>query len=155
MGDPRQQQTDHGTPRVRLVGLAMVATFSGLLVTGCFSGPLPPAGTRPLPVTVMNLSHAPVILEVAPMGLGGVIGRPIGQPAWTGIARPTTVPPGAKQLVTFFVPQTRDWAIYANGGELMGSSDVGDRGGLTLGIEVGPNGDPGWSCAAGPGARCP
>lgn len=118
--------------------VAMLAT------SGCLPGPNVAAGSRQLVITVTNDSLVPATLEVAPMGLGG-IGRPIGQARWVGVAQPASVPPG-NQAVTFFVPPSSDWAIYANGGELMGSRDVGSHVGvLPIGIVIDRTGQPSWT----------
>ena len=105
--------------------LAAALIVAALTTSGCLPGPHAPAGSRQLVITVTNDSSAPATLEVAPMGLGGA-GRPIGQARWVGVAQPASLPPGT-QAVTFFVPPGSDWAIYANGGELMGSRDVGSH----------------------------
>ncbi len=48
--------------------------------------------------------------------------------------------------MTFIVPPTDDWAIYANGGELIGPIDVGSHvGELPIGIVIDRNGQPGWT----------
>ena len=106
-----------------------------------------PIGSRQLMITVTNDSLAPVPVEVAPMGLGtgGGTGQRVDRAHWVGVAQPASVPPGSHR-VTFFVPPTDDWAIYANGGELIGPIDVGSHVGvLPIGIVVDRNGQPGWT----------
>lgn len=124
--------------------LAAKLIVAALATSGCLPGAHAPAGSRQLVITVTNDSPVPAILEVAPMGLGG-LGRPIGQARWVGVAQPASVPRG-KQAVTFFVPPSSDWAIYANGGELIGPQDVGSHVGvLPIGIVIDRNGEPGWT----------
>ena len=51
--------------------------------------------------------------------------------------------------VRFFVPASGGWAIWANGGELMGEFDLkGKRGNVPMGIDIGQDGQPGWWCKA-------
>ena len=51
--------------------------------------------------------------------------------------------------VRFFVPASGGWAIWANGGELMGEFDLkGKRGNVPMGIDIGRDGQPGWWCKA-------
>ena len=43
--------------------------------------------------------------------------------------------------VRFLVPANDQWAIWANGGELMGEFDVGERrGNIPMGIDIGADG---------------
>jgi hypothetical protein len=124
--------------------LAAILIVAVLATSGCLPSPHAPAGSRQLVITVTNDSPVPAILEVAPMGLGGV-GVPIGQARWVGVAQPASVARG-EQAVTFFVPPGNDWAIYANGGELIGPLDVGSHVGvLPIGIVIDRNGNPGWT----------
>ncbi|HEY8168787.1 MAG TPA: hypothetical protein VIF84_08730 [Candidatus Limnocylindrales bacterium] len=133
-----------------LVGPLLVAGVAA----GCLSNPGIPAGSSRHVITVSNSAAWPAVLEVGRGGLGGQA-HPVGQANWVGVAQPATVPSGATQPVTFFVPPSGDWSIYANGGELMGSRDVNGRGRLDLGIQVDANGEPSWSCSPAPGAACP
>ena len=136
-----------GIPRsARKPALPVAAAFilATLATSGCLPGPAMAPGSRQLIITVRNDSLVPATLEVAPMGLGGV-GLPIGQARWVGVAQPASVPRGV-HAVTFFVPPGRDWAIYANGGELIGPVDVGSHtGALPIEIVIDRNGDPGWT----------
>ena len=114
----------------------------------CLPGVQMPAGSRQLVIAVTNDSPVPVPVEVAPMGLvgtGGGTGQQVGRGRWIGLAQPALVPPGTHR-VTFVVPPTRGWAIYANGGELIGPSDVGSHVGvLPIGIVIDPDGHPAWT----------
>ncbi len=136
-----------GIPRSARHGTAPFAAafiVATLATAGCLPGPNVPAGSRQLVITVTNDSLVPATLEVAPMGLGG-LGRPIGQARWVGVARPASVAPGT-QAVTFFIPPSSDWAIYANGGELIGPGDIGSHVGvLPIGIMIDRGGQPSWT----------
>lgn len=133
---------DGAAPHHAVKSIALAAVVVAL--AACLSGPYMPAGSRQLVIAVTNESLAPAILEVAPMGLGGS-NRPVGQARWVGSAQPGSVPPGTHP-VTFLVPPTNDWAIYANGGELIGLMDVGNHvGELPIGIVIDRNGQPGWT----------
>ena len=89
---------------------------------------------------VKNGGPRPVELAVASMGnVGEVMGR----------AEPGVVPPRQTMSVNFFVPTSGQWAIWANGNELMGALDLrGKRGPVPMGIEVDANGGMGWWCKA-------
>ena len=131
-----------------LAGATLITVLAlAVAASGCLPGPNAPAGSRRLVITVTNDSMAPAIVEVARMGLGtgGGSGRQVGRAGWVGVAQPASVPPGT-QRVTFMVPPTDDWAIYANGGELIGPIDVGSHvGELPIGIVIDRNGQPGWT----------
>ena len=92
---------------------------------------------------VANRGAAPAQLVVATMGnVGDVVGS----------AEPPVVPGGRTVTVNFLVPHAGQWAIFANGGELMGESDLrGKRGNVPMGIEIDSNGQVGWWCQA----NCP
>ena len=123
---------------------AAMLVVATLATSGCLPGPYVPPGSRQLIITVKNDRLVPATLEVAPMGLGG-LGRPIGQARGVGVAQPASVPRG-EQAVTFVVPPSSDWAIYANGGELIGPLDVGSHVGvLPIEIVIDRSGDPGWA----------
>ena len=87
---------------------------------------------------VANHSPWPVPLTVAVPGEKGQV---------VGAADPAVIPPGVTMVVRFIVPPDRDWAIWANSGELMSNADLrGHRGALSVGIEIQKNGDLGWWC---------
>ena len=89
---------------------------------------------------VANHAGRPATLVVASQGnVANVVGS----------AEPSVVPPGQTMTVSFFVPPSGQWAIWANGGELMGSGDLkGKRGNVPMGIDIDQNGQPGWWCQA-------
>ncbi len=125
--------------------LAAALLAAGLAMAGCLPGRSMPAGSRQVVITVDNQSPLGATIEVAPMGLGGQIGRPVGPARWVGVAEPGSVPPG-RHPVSFLVPPTSDWAIYANGGELIGPLDIGSHlGTLPIEIVIMANGDPAWT----------
>ena len=126
--------------KVRSVLLALVV---GSLAAGCDVIPAPLLGGEAIVMEVTNDSARPATLVVAAMGDVRKI---------VGSADPPFVPAGAKVTVRFLVPPTDDWAIWANGGELMGSVDLkGRRGKVPMGIDIGADGTPGWWCQA----NCP
>ena len=106
------------------------------LVAGC--GFVPMLDGDAIVIEVANHSPRPVPLVVASPGEIGKI---------VGAANPAIVPPGATITARFSVPRTGSWAIWANGGELIGNLDVnGRRGPLPIGIDIDQNGNPGWWC---------
>jgi hypothetical protein len=132
-----------------MLALALLAAVvAACLPGGQMSGAQMPVGSRQLIITVTNDSPVPVPVEVAETGLGGTgggTGQQVGRAHWVGVAQPASVPPGSHR-VTFVVPPTNGWAIYANGGELIGPLDVGSHVGvLPIGIVVDRNGQPGWT----------
>jgi hypothetical protein len=121
--------------KVRSVLLAFVA---GGLVVGCEVIPASLLGGEAIVMDVANQSARPATLAVAAPGAEGTI---------VGSADPAVVPAHTTVTVRFLVPPTGQWAIWANGGELMGSHDVrGRRGKLPMGIDIGADGSPGWWC---------
>jgi hypothetical protein len=66
-----------------------------------------------------------------------------------GSVDPAVVPPHQTVDASFFVPPTGDWAVFAGGGELMGSFDVKTkRGRIPMGITVEADGNQSWWCEA-------
>jgi hypothetical protein len=121
-----------------MLGIALAG-----LVTACaLVEPAPPAGTALLQFQVSNQSAAPAEVAVHTRGRELV-----------GAAQPATVPPRSTVVVSFFVPIAGEWAIFANGGELMGSVDVRGRLGPRndIGITIDGTGSLSWWC----NARCP
>ena len=114
----------------------MLALVVGVVVVGC--GFVPMLGGDVIVMEVANHSPRPVPLVVAAPGeLGTVVGA----------VDPPIVPAGATVTARFSVPRSGTWAIWANGGELMGANDVKERrGALPMGIDIGQNGDPSWWC---------
>ena len=122
------------TMSVRIVLLLAL----GGVVAGCGTLPIPVADANLIVMSVSNASARPATLVVAAPGEVSTV---------VGIADPPVVPPGAKMMVRFRVPADRDWAIWANRGELMGSIDVKERrGNLAIGIDIGVTGEPSWWC---------
>jgi len=100
--------------------------------------PAPLLGGDAIVMTVTNGSARPATLVVAAPGDVRKI---------VGTADPSIVPSGSTLTVRFVVPSTNDWAIWANGGELMGPFDLkGRRGKVPMGIDIGADGTPGWWC---------
>jgi len=62
---------------------------------------------------VANRGAAPARLAVAASGNVGEV---------VGSVDPSVIPPGRTVTVNFFVPHAGQWAIWANGGELMGGT---------------------------------
>lgn len=125
---------------VRRVLLALAV---GGLVIGCGVIPTPLLDGQLIVMEVANRSPRPAILVVAASGDQGRI---------VGSVEPASVPAGQTVTVRFSVPPTGSWAIWANGGELMGESDLkGRRGDVQMGIDIGPDGTPSWWCQA----NCP
>ena len=87
---------------------------------------------------VSNQSARPATLVVAAPGdVRDVVGS----------VDPPIVPAHATVTVRFSVPSSGDWAIWANGGELMGSFDLkGRRGNIPMGIDIGADGSSSWWC---------
>lgn len=64
-----------------------------------------------------------------------------------GSVDPPVVPPNTTLMARFLVPRAGQWAIFANGGELIGQFDVkGRRGDLPMGIDVAVDGSESWWC---------
>jgi hypothetical protein len=122
-----------GMSPVRRIAFAIVV---GSLVAGC--GFVPMLDGDAIVIEVANHSPRPVPLVVAAPGEIQKI---------VGAANPAIVPAGATVTARFSVPRSGSWAIWANGGELIGDLDVkGRRGPLPIGIDIDPNGDPSWWC---------
>jgi len=86
---------------------------------------------------VTNQSPRPATLVVARGDRGNVVGS----------VDPAVIPPRGNATVRFLVPPTGQWAIWANDGELMSDTDVGNqRGSIRMGIDIGPDGSPSWWC---------
>jgi hypothetical protein len=64
------------------VAPAIAALIVALGTSGCLPGPIAPAGSRELVITVTNHSQAPAMREVAPIPIGIII-EPNGEPGWT------------------------------------------------------------------------
>ena len=119
------------------------------MVVGCLPGPQMPAGSRQLVISVQNGSSRPVPVFVASMGVSEPGGQ-VPATAVRGLAQPGIVPPMTTVQVVFTVPPTNDWAIYANGGELIGPADVGGHAGkLPIAIVISADGIPGWTSPGG------
>lgn len=116
----------------------LLALIVGGLVAGCDLLPVPVLNGEVIVLDVANFSPQPARLVVAAPG---------DETRIVGAADPAFVPSGRTMKVRFFVPPTGSWAIWANGGELMGEHDVGKRRGvLPMGIEIGATGDLSWWC---------
>ena len=86
-------------------------------------------------------------LAGAPRPLALVVATMSDESEVVGSAEPAVVPAGQTMMVNFFVPRSGQWAIWANGGQLMGEPDLrGRRGTVPMGIEVDSNGGLGWWC---------
>ena len=110
----------------------------GIVIAGCSALPAPFVGGDQIVVEVANRSARPATLSVSAPG---------DQQRVLGAADPAMVPPGVTMKVRFTVPPQGEWAIWANGGELMGSLDLqGLRGVLPMGIEIGKDGSLSWWC---------
>jgi hypothetical protein len=110
----------------------------GGLVAGCDVLPVPVLNGELIVMDVANLSPRPARLAVAAPGDGSKV---------VGAVDPAIVPAGRTMKVRFFVPPGGSWAIFANGGELMGDHDVRERRGiLPMGIDIGADGSLGWWC---------
>jgi hypothetical protein len=124
----------------RPLALAVLGAVASLLVAGCQFVPPQLLGGELIVLEVANHAGRPASLVVAaPGNIGEVMGS----------VDPAVVPPGQTITVRFFVPPSGEWAIWANGGELMGKHDVGaKRGNVPMGIDIGRDGQPGWWCNA-------
>jgi hypothetical protein len=114
--------------------------IAGILLVGCELATAPvPAGAIPLVMTVANASPQPARLVVS---RSGALGDPV------GVAQPDTIPPGTTVKVRFLVPPAGDWAIWVNGGELIGPHDLQRRFGTRadMGIDIDPRGQLSWWC---------
>ena len=121
----------------------LCALVIGGTVVGCGVIPTPLLNGEVIVMQVVNHSPRPAALVVA---APGEIGKVVGS------VDPAIVPAGQTVMVRFLVPPTGAWAIWANGGELMGNLDVkGARGKVPMGIDIGDDGSPGWWCKA----NCP
>jgi hypothetical protein len=128
-------------PRIaRRISLALLAVVVGAQLAGCQFVPAELRGGELIVMEVENNSGRPAALAVAAQGnIGEVVGS----------AEPAVVPAGQTMTVRFFVPASGGWAIWANGGELMGEFDLkGKRGNVPMGIDIGQDGQPGWWCKA-------
>jgi hypothetical protein len=116
----------------------LLALVVGGLVAGCDVLPVPVLNGELIVMDVANLSPRPARLAVAAPGDESQV---------VGAVDPAIVPAGRTMKVRFFVPPSGSWAIWANGGELMGDHDIKERRGiLPMGIDIGPNGELGWWC---------
>jgi hypothetical protein len=132
-GDATAGCDDHAVLHRLMLGFALAG-----LVTACaLVEPAPPAGTAMLQFQVSNQSAQPAEVAVR------VGGREL-----VGAAQPATVPPRATVVVSFYVPISGEWAIFTNGGELMGSRDVRGRLGARndIGITIDGTGSLSWWC---------
>jgi hypothetical protein len=121
--------------RVRRVLLTLAL---GGLVAGCEVIPASLLGGDTIVMDVSNQSARRATLAVAAPGEERKI---------VGSADPAIVPAHTTVTVRFLVPPAGQWAIWANGGELMGSLDLkGRRGKLPMGIDIGADGSPSWWC---------
>jgi len=113
---------------------------AAVLVAACQFVPPQLRGSELIVMEVKNGGPGPASLAVAAMGdVREVVGS----------AEPAVVLPGQTVTVNFFVPNSGQWAIWANGGELMGEPDLrGKRGNVPMGIEIGTDGQPTWWCRA-------
>src|SRR5262245_27632690 len=129
----------HGMKAVH--GLVVLALVAGAIVGGCQMLPVPLAGGDLIVMEVRNRSGQPATLVVAAPGtIQDVVGA----------VDPAVVAAHQTVDVRFFVPSTGWWAIWANGGELMGKADVGARrGAIPMGIEIDAGGVPSWWCGRG------
>ena len=128
---------DVSSPRLAVASLVIVAS---VLAAGCQFVPAELRGGELIIMEVANHAGRPATLAVASQGnVGDVVGS----------AEPAVVPPGQTMTVRFIVPPSGGWAIWANGGELMGEFDLkGKRGNVPMGIDIGQDGQPGWWCKA-------
>ena len=114
------------------------ALVVGVVVAGCGAVPAQFLGGDQIVMDVANRSARPASLSVSATG---------DQRSVLGAADPAVVPPGVTVKVRFIVPPTGQWAIWANGGELMSNLDLkGRRGALPVGIEIGQDGNVSWWC---------
>jgi hypothetical protein len=124
----------------RGVVVALLTLAAGGVLAGCESILPVVQGGELIVMDVANDSPRPATLVVAAPGTIEVV---------VGSVDPPVVPARQRATVRFFVPPTGSWAIWANGGELMGDRDVGGkRGNVPMGIDVGANGEPSWWCRA-------
>ena len=115
--------------------VALVAT---VLVAACQFVPPQLRGNDLIVMEVKNGAPRPLALVVATMSDESEV---------VGSAEPAVVPAGQTMMVNFFVPRSGEWAIWANGGQLMGEPDLrGRRGTVPMGIEVDSNGGLRWWC---------
>ena len=113
----------------------------GGLVAGCDVLPAPILNGDLIVLQVKNGSPRPIPLAVAMPGA-----RP-GEERVVGSVDPPIVPAGATVMARFLVPRTGNWAIFANGGEMMSNFDVNDaRGNLPMGIDIAVDGSQSWWC---------
>lgn len=118
----------------------LLVVLSSVVLFGCQVVPPAILGGEAIVMDVANDSPRPIALVVA---APGEITKVVGS------VDPAFVPPGGKVTARFIVPSAGPWAIFAGGGELMGSIDVGARrGALPMGIEIGPDGSQSWWCQA-------
>jgi hypothetical protein len=116
----------------------LLALVIGGLAAGCDVLPTPILSGDLIVLEVTNNSPRPIPLTVA---------MPGDERRVVGSVDPPLVPPGTTVMARFLVPRTANWAIFANGGELMGSVDVKERrGNLPMGIDIGVDGSQGWWC---------
>ena len=120
------------------MGRILLLLVVGALVTACDVIPTPLLGGELIVMEVANHSARPATLVVAAPGEVTKI---------VGSVDPAIVPAHKSLTVRFSVPPTGQWAIWANGGELMGQFDLkGRRGNVPMGIDIGEDGSPSWWC---------
>ena len=124
---------------MRIARRILLAFVVGGLVAGCDVLPAPPVLNGDMIVLqVTNSSPRPIPLTVA---------MPGDERRVVGSVDPPVVPPGTTVMARFLVPRTGQWAIFASGGELMGSVDIkGRRGNLPMGIDISRDGSQSWWC---------
>jgi hypothetical protein len=119
---------------------SVIALVLGGLVAGCEVIPATLFGGELIVFDVANHSGRPATLVVAESGDVSKI---------VGSVDPAIVPAHTTVKVRFTVPPTGQWAIWANGGELMGRFDLeGRRGNVPFGIDIGEDSSPSWWCRA-------
>jgi hypothetical protein len=124
---------------MRIARRIVLAFVVGGVVAGCDVLPAPPIlNADVIVLQVTNSSPRPIPLTVA---------MPGDERRVVGSVDPPVVPPGTTVMARFLVPRTGQWAIFANGGELIGSVDVKERrGNLPMGIDISSDGSQSWWC---------
>jgi hypothetical protein len=116
----------------------LLALVIGGIAAGCDVLPTPILNGDMIVLQVTNSSPRPIPLTVA---------MPGDERRVVGSVDPPVVPPGTTVMARFLVPRTGQWAIFANGGEMMGSFDLkARRGNLPMGIDISSDGSQGWWC---------
>jgi len=116
----------------------LLALSLGGVLAACGVLPVPMLDGEVIVMDVTNQSPRPATLVVAAPGQRDKV---------LGSVDPSVIPARANATVRFLVPKTGQWAIWANDGELMSDTDVGERrGGIPMGIDIGPDGSAGWWC---------